>query len=495
MFNTQSITTAILAANIFLAVPLTATPAADDSTAASVAASDDLLATLQKRAIADRQASFGFWGTDPKNYVGWTNHSNRLIPVYTYGTREGGDGIDLKSYTGPASVYRSESAVRALYGLIPERTVQPNADYLDQTNIADIQRAAAEAGRKYIFLVVFDGMDWQTTRAAAIWNSQKVTYDSGRGSGTHMQDYQAGGTSQFGWMVTSPHNTGTLVNADTQQVSNPGGTLRGGYDAAAGGFTPWDSTGSVPYLISKPADGQTPHAYTDSASSATSMTTGIKTFNGAINVGPGGERLTPLAHELQSRGYAVGAVSSVPISHATPAAAYAHNVTRNDYQDLTRDMLGLPSIQHPEDPLPGLDVLIGGGYGVDVDSGRSQGENFVPGNKYLTAADLAAADVDNGGRYVTAVRQPGVRGTKALQLAAETAAKRQLRLLGFYGVGDYNGHLPFATANADYQPVTREKGVRYRKCKAPLGPFRFSVPDPFFGNPCGQPELLPVTMH
>jgi hypothetical protein len=25
-----------------------------------------------------------------------------------------------------------------------------------------------------------------------------------------------------------------------------------------------------------------------------------------------------------------------------------------------------------------------------------------------------------------------------------------------------------------------EKGVRYRKCKAPFGPFRFSVPDPVF---------------
>jgi outer membrane protein assembly factor BamB len=43
--------------------------------------------------------------------------------------------------------------------------------------------------------------------------------------------------------------------------------------------------------------------------------------------------------------------------------------------------------------------------------------------------------------------------------------------------------------------MPREKGVRYRKCKAPLGPFRFSVPDPFFGAPCGQPELLAVTEH
>jgi acetyl esterase/lipase len=43
--------------------------------------------------------------------------------------------------------------------------------------------------------------------------------------------------------------------------------------------------------------------------------------------------------------------------------------------------------------------------------------------------------------------------------------------------------------------MSAEKGVRYRKCKAPFGPFRFSVPAPFFGAPCGQPELLAVTEH
>lgn len=52
--------------------------------------------------------------------------------------------------------------------------------WMDQTNVADMQRAAAKAGKKYIFLVVFDGMDWQTTLAAAVWNQKKVTYTDGR---------------------------------------------------------------------------------------------------------------------------------------------------------------------------------------------------------------------------------------------------------------------------------------------------------------------------
>lgn len=101
------------------------------------------------------------------------------------------------------------------------------------------------------------------------------------------------------------------------------------------------------------------------------MTAAIKTFNGGVNVDSNGTPVKTVAHELQSQGWRVGAISSVPISHATPAAAYAHNVSRDDYQDLTRDMLGLPSIQHPQTPLLGLDVVIGGGYGHPGDAKKA----------------------------------------------------------------------------------------------------------------------------
>ena len=76
-------------------------------------------------------------------------------------------------------------------------------------------------------------------------------------------------------------------------------------------------------------------------------------------------------------------VTSVPISHATPAAAYANNVTRNDYQDLSRDLVGLPSIAHRSATLPGVDVLLGCGWGEESDGDDKQGQNYVPGNKYL----------------------------------------------------------------------------------------------------------------
>ncbi|MDA1013958.1 MAG: alkaline phosphatase [Planctomycetota bacterium] len=413
----------------------------------------DYLRDLQAEAIANGYSPAAHWGWQPRNYVLWGSHSNRLIPVYTYGTKGAGSQIDLQDYIGANSRYRNREAVEKLYGYVPDRTVSSAAEYMDQTDVYRIQRAALEAGKKHIFLVVFDGMDWQTTRAASIYNLQRVAYTEGRGVGTHFQDYTAGGTSQFGFMVTAPHNEGTSVDVDTQVVENPGGELRGGYDPARGGPNPWTAGADPQYLVSEPKQATNRHAYTDSSSASTGMTAGVKTYNGAIAVDAQGKQVEPIAHRAQARGYKVGIVSSVPISHATPASGYAHNVGRDDYQDLIRDMLGLSSISHPDEPLPGLDVVIGGGYGELHEKSSGQGKNFVPGNAYLTDDDLARVDVKHGGEYVVAQRASGVRGGQALAEAARQAAAQGKRLLGFYGLGNAKGHLPFQTADGDFQPA------------------------------------------
>jgi len=407
----------------------------------------------QARAIYAGRSDFGHWGMDPKNYKDWASHSNRLIPVYTFGTLGAGEGVDLTSYINEHSPYRSATELKRMYSRVPTHTLNPQAVYCDQTNLFDLQQAAAAAGKKHIFLVVFDGMDWQTTYAAALARNGKVAYTEGRGKGLHFQDYTANGTTQFGWMVTAPHNAGTNVDVDTQTVKNPGGEMPGGFDPESAGETPWAIAPDFGYPISKPKNKERMHAYTDSSCSASNMTTGIKSYNNAVNVDHTGMPLVTIAHLLQEQGWGVGVVSSVPISHATPAAAYSHNVHRDDYQDLTRDLLGLPSISHPELPLPGMDVVIGGGFGEVRDKDKGGGKNFVTGNVYLTDADLQAVDVKHGGRYVTSVRTPGVNGHTAILKAADAAAVQKQRFLGFYGVGAYKGHLPYQTANGDYQPA------------------------------------------
>jgi alkaline phosphatase len=397
----------------------------------------DQVREMQVAAEAEGRASWGHWGDQPGRYVAWSNHSNRLIPVYAF-------GIGLDAVSGTNGVYRDAARLAELYGRQPERTLNPEAAYFDQTDVYRLQRLAADAGKK---LVVFDGMDWHTTRTAAIATTGSVAYDSGRGTGFAFQDYR-GAPTDFGWCVTSPANDGTKVDVDSQAIRNPGGETPGGYDASRGGTTPWDPRASLRYLMGR--DRDCPHAVTDSAASATALCSGRKTYNDSVNVGPSGEQFEPIARRLQAEGWGVGAVSSVPVSHATPACAYANNVSRDDYQDITRDQLGLASVAHRGPPLPGLDVLIGGGWGVTVAEEGDQGLNFEPGNKYVAGSTLAAIDVCRGGHYVVATRTAGRRGGEVLAAAAREAMDRGARLFGLFGAAE--GHLPFRTADGDYDP-------------------------------------------
>ena len=414
-------------------------PPAGHPAAQPAAAHVDPIRQLQAAAEEVGTAAWGYWGDQPGSYVSWSNHSNRLIPVYAF-------GVPKTPIGGVHSIYRDAERLRTLYGRLPEHTLNPEADYFDQTDVYRLQLAAADAGKKYIVLVVFDGLDWTMTRTAAIATRGCVEYDSGRGTGFAFQDYRGCPTS-FGLCVTSPANDGTTYDVDVQAILNPGGETPGGYDASRGGATAWAPRASPLYLMGK--DRDCPHAVTDSAASATSLCTGRKTYNDSINVDPEGRQLESIAHTLQARGFAVAAVSSVPVSHATPACAYAHNVSRGDYQDISRDLLGEASVSHPA-PLPGLDLLIGAGYGVPVEADADQGRNFEPGNKYVADSTVAAIDAAAGGRYRLALRTPGRRGADVLAEAGADAVARGLRLFGFFGTEQ--GNLPFRTANGDYDP-------------------------------------------
>ena len=70
-------------------------------------------------------------------------------------------------------------------------------------------------------------------------------------------------------------------------------------------------------------------------------------------------------------------------------------------------MVGLPSVFNVAG-LPGVDVLIGAGWGEEKEKDAAQGDNFVAGNKYMTAEDLSTIDVNAGGKYVVAQRTNGV---------------------------------------------------------------------------------------
>jgi alkaline phosphatase len=82
-------------------------------------------------------------------------------------------------------------------------------------------------------------------------------------------------------------------------------------------------------------DGQV----SDSAPTATAMVSGVKTNNGVIGVNTNvqqgdcaaeaGNTVTTLFEVAEGKGLATGVVSTATITHATPAATYAHTANRN----------------------------------------------------------------------------------------------------------------------------------------------------------------------
>lgn len=405
----------------------------------------DQVRAAQLAAIEAGKADWGYWGANPEKYTGWTNHSNRLIPVYLFGGT-------LDAYQSGRSVYRDPQRLAEIYGEVPEGTHNPTAAYFDQTELFLLQKAAVQAGKKYIFVVIFDGMDWQTTQAAAIYKTQRLAYVRGRGTGLSFLDY-AGAPTDYGYYVTSARFGDAKSDIDRQVFKEPPDRNLGGYSSKFGGATPWSKPASPQYLLGNYSALK--HLVTDSASAATSIFSGIKTYNSAINVDLRGQQVEPLPRALQKDGFLVGVVTSVPFCHATPAAAYANNVDRDDYQDLGRDLLGLPSISHP-DGLAGVDVALGCGWGELKDDDREkQGANFVPGNKFLTDTDLKRINLENGGKYAIAERTKGQAGRVLLEQAADLAVQKNARLFGFFGIT--GGHLPYRTADGLYDPTRGEK--------------------------------------
>jgi alkaline phosphatase len=421
-------------------------PLADDEKQVSQAAVEVVdaaypLRGMQTAAIQGEKASWGHWGNQPDLYSSWVKHSNRLVPIYTF-------GITLDALREAGSVYADPQRLEQLYGRVPAGTVNPTATYYDQTDVYQLQMAAVEAGYSNIILIVFDGMDWQTTRAAALYKQRRI-YTSGRGTGLSFQDDRRTRTD-FGLICTSSRLATPTVDANAQTVIDGDAEPTGGYDPLRGGELPWHEQSGGNYLMG--VDREQPHTVTDSAASATSMSSGIKTYNGAINVAVDGTHVIPIARTLQSeQDFKIGIVTSVPLSHATPAAGYANNVTRKDYQDIARDLLGLPSSSHRDHPLQGVDVLISGGWGEEKQEDELQGDNFLPGNPYVHQDDIERSDVQNGGAYVIAQRSEGKSGRRRLLSAAGRAADNDHRLFGFFGTK--GGHLPFQTGDGRFDPT------------------------------------------
>ena len=79
----------------------------------------------------------------------------------------------------------------------------------------------------------------------------------------------------------------------------------------------------------------------DSASTATSISTGHKTYSGTINMDETGTTAyETIAEQLKDqKNWEIGIISSVNLNHATPAAFYAHQASRNNYYEIGQELI------------------------------------------------------------------------------------------------------------------------------------------------------------
>ncbi|MDZ7722706.1 MAG: alkaline phosphatase [candidate division KSB1 bacterium] len=110
---------------------------------------------------------------------------------------------------------------------------------------------------------------------------------------------------------------------------------------------------------------------TDSAASGTALACGVKTNNGAIGVDQEKNVLINLMEQAEQLGKMTGIVTSVPITHATPAAFVAHNDSRHNYHEIAREMI-LESA---------VDVIMGAGHPFFDNNGNRLNE---PDYQYLS---------------------------------------------------------------------------------------------------------------
>jgi alkaline phosphatase len=177
------------------------------------------------------------------------------------------------------------------------------------------------------------------------------------------------------WVSTYPLRTAEMPIAGAAGLAQVPDAV---YDPAKN----WD-TSPVSTTTGRFADRFAGYAWTkrtapDSANTMSAMANGHKSYNNAINVDGNGAKLTTFA-ELESRaGKAVGVVTTVEFSDATPAAAGgAHNVSRTNHCAIASEMLNAGV----------LGVIMGTG---NPDYDNDGAKRALPNYDWIAASDWAA---------------------------------------------------------------------------------------------------------
>ncbi|MFA7484947.1 MAG: alkaline phosphatase, partial [Phycisphaerae bacterium] len=148
--------------------------------------------------------------------------------------------------------------------------------------------------------------------------------------GSGYNQIEAAGLYQYGQAGTLPYEQFPVVIAISTYMQG-------------GSYAPDKAWDSFDYVKT---------GYTDSAAAATAMSTGVKTSYGIIGLDARKRPQKHLVERCQESGKTTGIVTSVQISHSTPAGFVAHNESRNNYAEIANEIFYKSS----------LDVIMGAGH-------------------------------------------------------------------------------------------------------------------------------------
>jgi alkaline phosphatase len=190
--------------------------------------------------------------------------------------------------------------------------------------------------------------------------------------------------------------------------------------------------------------------YGDSAACATHMISGIKTANGRVNVSADASTaFFTIGETAKGYGMSVGAVSSVPASHATPGAWVAHNDDRvNAFAIADEGFFGDPNTTGTV----ATDYKYGGGHGptmppADVLIGAGNYNNAFVSTQLLSKL---SSESGQPGKHVLVQQQAGVNAGdpgNPLSLIAVANNPNITKLAGLF-----DNHPYYYADNSGYNP-------------------------------------------
>lgn len=181
---------------------------------------------------------------------------------------------------------------------------------------------------------------FRNTAFTAIGASLLSPFESiARGRSSNILSHQAGRAKNIIFMVSDGMSTGTLNMASLMRLRKEG---------KQSNWLSLYEQNSVSRALMDTASASS--LVTDSAAASSSWGGGVRVNNGSLNVNEDGTYNKPILQKFKAAGKAVGCVTTVPITHATPAGFCVNSNKRSDQPGIALQYFDLR-----------FDVMMGGG--------------------------------------------------------------------------------------------------------------------------------------